>query len=462
MGITIVQKSDLSKKKSNVKTALVLAGGAVSGGAFKAGGLKALNDFLVNRKVTDFDLYVGISAGGFLAVPLAGGISPEEILKSLDGTSHRFEQLSPFHLYSLNWKEFLERPLSFLQQSAAYFPEVFVELLSYFPSLSGRFAAKLRRFFQRPTYSRYEQLMQPIARSLFSAKKLPSPLNLIPSGFFDNRKIEEYIRKNSRKNRMPNNFKALKRLSRKELYICGMELDTSARVVFGWDERNDITISEAVMASTALPGFYKPARVKGVDYIDGGVLLTADIDLAIEKGAELIICYNPFRPFKNVVNLEYVKEREQHFTEDRRISDNGFFSVLNQVFRAFCHSRLAYGIQKYQQDENFKGDIILIEPNEDDFTFFDINPFAFWNRAKAAKHGFQSVKESIEQDFEKISTILAAYGITMTREIVAQDEAKIQKAAHDQEVLTVLEEEPARKGRFRLIAGGRKVRESTS
>src|SRR3990167_7010269 len=102
MGITIIQKSDLSQKKKNAKTALVLAGGAVSGGAFKAGGLKALNDFLANRKVTDFDIYVGISAGGLLAVPLAGGIPPEEILKSLDGTSEFFTQLSPLEIYYPN------------------------------------------------------------------------------------------------------------------------------------------------------------------------------------------------------------------------------------------------------------------------------------------------------------------------------------------------------------------------
>ena len=50
MGITIVQKSDLAVRKKNPKIALVLAGGAVTGGAFKLGGLKALDDFLVNRR----------------------------------------------------------------------------------------------------------------------------------------------------------------------------------------------------------------------------------------------------------------------------------------------------------------------------------------------------------------------------------------------------------------------------
>jgi hypothetical protein len=56
MGLTIVHKSDLTTRK-NPRVALVLAGGAVTGGAYKLGGLKALEDFLVNRKTTDFDIY---------------------------------------------------------------------------------------------------------------------------------------------------------------------------------------------------------------------------------------------------------------------------------------------------------------------------------------------------------------------------------------------------------------------
>src|SRR3989338_3672470 len=110
MGITIVRKSDPKEKKENPKLALVLAGGAISGGAFKVGGLKALNDYLVNKKVTDFDIYVGMSAGAFLAAPLAGGIPPEEILASLDGKSKKFSQLSPLQMYLPNFQEFIAGP----------------------------------------------------------------------------------------------------------------------------------------------------------------------------------------------------------------------------------------------------------------------------------------------------------------------------------------------------------------
>ena len=72
MGLTLIRKSEGAPQKKNPRIALVLAGGAVSGGAFKVGGLKALNDFLVERKVTDMDMFVGLSADDYaqLAVSL--------------------------------------------------------------------------------------------------------------------------------------------------------------------------------------------------------------------------------------------------------------------------------------------------------------------------------------------------------------------------------------------------------
>ena len=92
MGLTIVHKSDLAARKRDPRIALVLAGGAVTGGAYKLGGLKALDDFLVNRKTTDFDIYVGLSAGAFLAASLASGVTPPEMLRSLEGSSEDFKR----------------------------------------------------------------------------------------------------------------------------------------------------------------------------------------------------------------------------------------------------------------------------------------------------------------------------------------------------------------------------------
>src|SRR5215470_6173597 len=133
MGITIVQKGDLSVRKKNPKIALVLAGGAVTGGAFKLGGLKALDDFLVNKKTTEFDTYVGLSAGAVLAAPLAAGVSPAEMFKSLEGKSTQFSRFGPEDVYKLNTRDFITRPAQFALDVLAFLPGTVNDLLEHVP-----------------------------------------------------------------------------------------------------------------------------------------------------------------------------------------------------------------------------------------------------------------------------------------------------------------------------------------
>ena len=126
MGLTLIRKSDGAPKR-NPRIALVLAGGAVSGGAFKVGGLKALNDFLVERKITDMDLYVGLSAGAILGSSLAAGITPDEMIKVLDVTSTRLDQLRPFDFYNPNLREILGRPVKLGARLATYLPGLLLD-----------------------------------------------------------------------------------------------------------------------------------------------------------------------------------------------------------------------------------------------------------------------------------------------------------------------------------------------
>ena len=71
VGLTLIQRSQ-GPPPRKPRIALVLAGGAITGGAFKLGGLQALDDCLVDRGVTEFDTYVGLSAGAVLAVAAGG------------------------------------------------------------------------------------------------------------------------------------------------------------------------------------------------------------------------------------------------------------------------------------------------------------------------------------------------------------------------------------------------------
>jgi predicted acylesterase/phospholipase RssA len=413
VGLTLIRKSSHTRPKRNPKVALVLAGGAVSGGAFKVGGLKALDDFLVGRKITDFDLYVGLSAGSILAVSLAGGIPPDEMVKVLEGTSGRLEQLRPLDFYLPNWREFLSRPAKFGYDLFTYLPGVAAELAEALPTLRRELGPTLRGFVRNPTYANAEGVAMEFIELVSPSREVPALTNHIPTGLFDNANLEAWLTRNIRRMRMPNDFRAFDRKTKSRLYITACDLDTAERVIFGSDENSEVRISQAVQASTALPLFYKPARINGVDYMDGGIRHTANIDIAIEKGADLIICYNPFRPFLNRIDSD--EAGGGYFAQGRYLSDRGLKVVINQVFRTLLHSRLKLGIQRYLADERFRGDIVLLEPREEDADFFGINPLAFWKRAESIRHGFDSVRVTIEQNYDQLSELFSRYRLRMDR-----------------------------------------------
>src|SRR5437763_7997431 len=63
------------------KTALVLGGGGFTGGVYEIGALRALDLLAVNSSVNQFDVYVGTSAGSFIAALCANGVTPEEMMR---------------------------------------------------------------------------------------------------------------------------------------------------------------------------------------------------------------------------------------------------------------------------------------------------------------------------------------------------------------------------------------------
>lgn len=426
MGLTLIRKSDALKPVKDPKIALVLAGGAVSGGAFKVGGLKALNDFLVDRKVTDMDIYVGLSAGAILAASLAARVTPDEMIKVLEGTSTRLDQLRPIDFYNPNFAEFGARPAKFTYDLLTYLPSVAVDLAKGLPGLPEAVGPAAREFLRRPSYSGFEGLAMRLLEHVSPGREIPALTNHIPSGFFDNAGLERWLRRSLERIKMPNDFRAFARETRSKLYVTACDLDTAERVIFGADENAELTISQAVQASTALPIFYRPARLGGVDYVDGGVRHTANIDIAIEKGADLIICYNPFRPFLNRIDAE--EGDASYFANGRYLSDRGLKVVLNQVFRTMLHSRLKLGMQRYLADDRFQGDILLLEPREHDAKYFAMNPLAFWKRSEAVQHGFESVRTTVLQNFEQVQSVLGHYGLRMDREAARRRAARARTA----------------------------------
>jgi predicted acylesterase/phospholipase RssA len=328
--------------------------------------------------------------------------------------------------YRPNLREFVERPARLAYDLFAYAPGVAYEFARQIPQLPKVLAPSLRAFVSKPSYTRAEAVAMKLIEHVSPSRELPSLTNQIPTGFFDNKGLERWLRRNLQRIRLPNDFQGFEEKRGRRLYIAACDVDTAERVIFGADENCDLTISQAVQASTALPIFYKPPRLNGVDYMDGGIRNTANIDVAIEKGADLIICYNPFRPFLNRIDDE--DGASQYVSEGRYLADRGLKVVINQVFRTLLHSRLKLALQRYLADRRFQGDIVLLEPRDSDAEFFAINPLAFWKRAQAIREGFESVRVTIEQNFDQLNRVLSRYGLEMDRKAARRKAARLREA----------------------------------
>ena len=121
-----------------------------------------------------------------------------------------------------------------------------------------------------------------VALSLFQA---------LPSGLLDSSGLQEYLAAALKARGLADSFAALPR----ELYVVGVDLDTAEAVAFGDRRHRDVPVSRAVQASTALPGLYRPVRIGGRDYVDGGVKKTAHINLAIRRGRRPRRLHQPHR-----------------------------------------------------------------------------------------------------------------------------------------------------------------------
>jgi NTE family protein len=362
------------------KTALVLAGGGVAGAAYEIGALCAIDQLLNQLSVNEFDLYVGTSAGGLVAACLANNISPRTLLSVLESSLLGIEQLAPQHLFSLNFANMLRR----------------------LGRLPGALADLARRILTERGTTSFIDLAETMAAGL-------------PDGLYDTSTLERYLRDALSMPGRSNRFGDLPH----PLAIVATHLDSGERAVFGQPPLHEVPISLAVCASAALPLFYRPVRIGGRDYVDGGVRGTASIDVAIERGAELIVCINPLVPYDN-----------SHHQPGHSIGDEGIARIGNQIFRTFVHAGLHYHIKQVRR-RHPEVDIVLIEPTRDDRVMFADNTMRYRTRMKLARHGFKTVAAHLNEHYDYYHAMLAHHGISISKERIDSDLRNLGRAGDD-------------------------------
>ena len=373
------------------KVALVLAGGGLAGAVYEIGALRAIDDLLVDRTVNDLDIYVGTSAGAVVAAALANGLSPETLLQAIEGSHPEIHPIQREDLFRFNTDGFLRQ--------AMVLPR----------NLLGAWSHYLRHI-----------------NDMTIVDLLWSLAEAMPSAVYDSQALEDYICHVLSTPGCCDRFEDLDR----DLYIIATDLDTGERAVFGPTEHSDVQISRAVAASSAIPMVYKPVRIGGKEYVDGGLRGTASLDLAIEQGANLVICINPLVPYDNRTrdSIPFLGP------DGGYLSEKGTQAIASQVSRIFTHAGLHYHI-KHLRRQHPEVDIILIEPRPDDYQMFFYNIMRYSTRLTVARHGFESVTLDLAEDYAHYKDVLARHGIPLSRRLVITELAEIRESGYDPEVI---------------------------
>lgn len=354
------------------KTALVLGGGGFTGGVYEIGALRALNLLATNHTVNQFDVYVGTSAGAFIAALCANGVTPEEMMRVVTGQGPQ-----PFRDVNLN---------DLLHLNLAEFVRTGVRLPLRMASLARRLAGQIGQ--------------------LSAIDVVLGLAEMLPSGAYTGDGIERYLARILEEDGRTNDFRELQH----ELYLVATDLDSCERVVFGSEGFDDVAISTAVRASGALPMVYAPVRVGGRELIDGGIVSTTNLDIAVRAGADLVVVVNPIVPFVNDA-LDDLDEASA--TNARRVSEMGFPRIGYQAFKLLAHRRLHEAAAMW--GERYPGvDIVLIEPELTDELMFKTSMMNFASRIEIARHGFQSVTYHLLGEYERYSEIWARHGIEIS------------------------------------------------
>jgi NTE family protein len=233
-----------------MRVGLVLGAGGLLGGAWLTGALNAL------ARETDWDPgsaehIVGTSAGSMIGALVAAGVPPWFMVAHARG-------------------------------------EVFEGLLGP----DGRPAAEADRAAGAAfrLHRGLPALGPGSLRMAFTALSNPlrhTPLQLLagwlPAGLVSTDSLKEIVRR-----AVPGRW-----VDHPHFWAVACDYESGRRTPFGRLDAPRAEIADAVAASCAIPGFYRPVRIGRRRYVDGGVCSPSNLDLVAGRGLDLVICLNP-------------------------------------------------------------------------------------------------------------------------------------------------------------------------
>jgi NTE family protein len=363
-----------ASRPRTARVGLALAGGGALGAVYEIGALCALDEALDGFSAADVDCYVGVSAGAIVAALLANGRSPAQLVRMLAGHEPGAESFEPATLFAPAYGEWIRGGLR----------------------LPTRVLRTLRRLLSAETDDGILGAVNALAEAA-------------PIALFDNTPLRRALREAFRAGGGTDDFRELSR----RLLIVATDLETGRAIHLGEPGWDDVPISLAAQASSAVPGLYPPVAIKGHPCVDGVLLRTVHASLALDHGVELLLAVNPIVP----VNTESAPR-----TAAGDVIAHGLPAILSQTFRTLVHSRMEVGLKSYR-DRYPDADVVLFEPQRDEYRMFFANIFSLSQRLEVCDLAYRSTRADLRARRRALAPILARHGVSL-RDAVLDDPSR--------------------------------------
>jgi NTE family protein len=326
-----------------MKVGLVLGAGGVLGGAWLTGALHAL------AEETDWDpgsadFIVGTSAGSMIGALTAAGVPPWFMVAHSAGES--FDGVSAAD----------GSPAAEANRAAGAVFRLHRGIPAIGPgSLQMAFTA----------------LSNPLGHT-----PLQMLAGWVPSGVVSTDSLKELVRR-----AVPERW-----VEHPNYWAVACDYGNGRRVPFGRLDAPNVEIADAVAASCAIPGFYRPVRIGWRRYVDGGVCSASNLDLLAGRGLDLVICLNP---------LSSGTELDDHNgTPLGRFGPLDPRDWLGALSRQANSRRLAHEAHKVRR---FDTEVLVIEPTVEDRKAMGHNLMSSSRRQQVIETATRTVRDQLRR-----------------------------------------------------------------
>jgi NTE family protein len=125
------------------------------------------------------------------------------------------------------------------------------------------------------------------------------------------------------------------------LRVCTVDRGNGRRVVFGEPGAPDGDVPDAVTASCAIPGVFKPVRIGDREYVDGGAWSVTNLDAAPVSRGTRVLCLEPTgalglrgAAFRVATEIEMQALRRRRATVQRVMPDGESSALMGMLMDA--------------------------------------------------------------------------------------------------------------------------------